>query len=374
MSIPRAGPIRVLALLSCTIAFGFLPALSSQALATRLRFDDIRVPATYPQVKDSPTWSLEAVVVRADDHQRHPLAVFIDGTPETSPRPMLYVARELARRGWTTVAVMRPGYSSSEGKEAPALCGNYVAQANFASQTLRETIRAMSHKPYIDPSQTIVIGHSTGGVGAVATTVNPPDSLVAAISFAGSNGSQYLKGKLDTVCASDDLIKTFATFGRHSSVPMLWIYTQSDHHMGPFLPQAYYKAFTGAGGTVDFEIAPSTGKDGHQLYARPEGVAIWAPYLDNFLSARHLALVSSPLHVTVPDLAPPAALGQSGRAGFANYLAAMPHKAFVMSNSHWGSAWLFNSTKDAVKRAMSHCKSTVGDPCRTVMVDDQPIQ
>jgi hypothetical protein len=55
--------------------------------ATGLLFEDTRVPANYPQVEGSPTWSLEAIVVRADDNQRHPLAAFIDGTPESNPRP-----------------------------------------------------------------------------------------------------------------------------------------------------------------------------------------------------------------------------------------------------------------------------------------------
>jgi hypothetical protein len=47
------------------------------------------IPGWFGAVAGSPTWSLEAVVVRAEDNQRHPLAVFIDGTPEVNPRPML---------------------------------------------------------------------------------------------------------------------------------------------------------------------------------------------------------------------------------------------------------------------------------------------
>jgi dienelactone hydrolase len=198
-------------------------ASSVVAQATGLLFEDTRVSATYPQIKGSPTWSLEAVVVRADDNQRHPLAVFIDGTPERSPRPMLYVARELARRGWTTVAVVRPGYGTSEGNEPP---GDYVSKANFAAQTLRETIRVMGHMPYIDPSRAIAIGHSTGGVGAVALTAHPPPNLVAAISFAGNNGADHSipRPLIQTFGnAADSMLKAFATFGRTSRIPMLWI-------------------------------------------------------------------------------------------------------------------------------------------------------
>jgi hypothetical protein len=69
--------------IGCLSEFSFLfvplVTISVAAQATGLLFDDTKVSANYPQVKGSPTWLLEAVVVRADDTQRHPLAVFIDG-------------------------------------------------------------------------------------------------------------------------------------------------------------------------------------------------------------------------------------------------------------------------------------------------------
>lgn len=351
----------------------FALANSIAARAAGILFEDTRIAANYPQLKGSPTWSLEAVVVRVDDDQRHPLAVFIDGTPESSPRPMLYVARELARRGWTTVAVVRPGYGRSEGKEPG---GDFVSQAKFAAQTLRETMRVMGQMPYIDPSRAIAVGHSTGGVGAVALTAEPPANLVAAISFAGNDGANHgIPAPLIETFgnAADSMLKTFAAFGRTSRVPMLWIYAENDYHMGPPLAQAYYKAFTQAGGQAVFHMAPATppGSDGHRLYSMAEEVPIWTPYLDQFLSDRHLALISPPLDVTLPDVAPPAGLSEGGRNGFAKYLAAMPHKAFAMSHSHWGWAVGRDSTEAAVADAIRFCKGTDADPCRVVMVDDK---
>jgi hypothetical protein len=155
---------------------------------------------------------------------------------------------------------------------------------------------------------------------------------------------------------------------------MLWIYAANDYHMGPALAQAYYKAFTQAGGKAVFDMAPATaaGTDGHQLYSMPDEVAIWTPYLDQFFTAQHLALILPPLTVTVPDVTPPAGLGDSGRQGFATYLAAMPHKAFAMSHSRWGSWTLADSTDAAVAAAMKNCKGTDTDPCKIVMIDDKP--
>jgi len=114
----------------------------------------------------------------------------------------------------------------------------------------------MTSMSYVDPSRSIVVGHSTGGLGAVAATVKPPLNLVAGITFAGNNGSQYDIGKLDSVCDASDLIKAFATLGSGSRIPMLWIYAQNDHRMGPALAERYYQAFSGAGGQADFEMAP----------------------------------------------------------------------------------------------------------------------
>jgi dienelactone hydrolase len=356
----------------CTAAV--VQGFADTAVATSILFQDTTVQATYPQVKGSPTWSLEAVVVRADDNQRHPLAAFIDGTPETTPRPMLYVARELARRGWTTVAVMRPGFGTSQGQEPPDKCnGAFTSLAALSSQTLRETIRFITPMAYIDPSRSMVVGHSSGGLGAVATTVNPPANLVAGINFDGVIGSQYANGKVDTVCESADVTKTFATFGASSRIPMLWIYAQNDPYMGPALAQAFYQAFSGAGGMADFEMAPATpaGTDGHMLYSMPDEVPVWTPYLDKFFAAQNLALISPPLTVTYANVPAPVGLSASGQTGFAGYLTQIPHKAFAMSSSHWGSAWLYDSTADAVKQAMANC-SKGGDTCKVVNIDDQP--
>src|SRR5262249_39200520 len=223
--------------------------------------------------------------------------------PATNPRPMLHVAKELARRGFTAVAVMRPGYGSSEGKELPAECGNYVAQAEFAAQTLRETIRVMGQKAYVDPSRAIAIGHSTGGLGAVAATIRPPANLAAAISFAGNNGSQYFRGKLDPVCNAAELVETFATFGRRSHIPMLWIYGENDHHMGLALAKSYHRALPAGGRRAVFELAPAIGQDDHLLYAMPEAVDVWTHYVDKFLADQGLAPVSQPLAIATPEAA-----------------------------------------------------------------------
>jgi dienelactone hydrolase len=267
--------------------------------------------------------------------------------------------------------VIRPGYGTSEGKEPSQ--GDYVSRSNFAAQTLRETLRVMGQMPYVDPSRAIVIGHSTGGLGAVALAAALPANLVAAINFSGNIGSQYNNGKLDTVSDPGGVLKAFETFGQASRTPMLWIYPENDHHMGPTLAQAYYKTFTDAGGKAVFHMSPATatGTDAHQLYSMPDEVPIWTRYLDQFLSDQHLSVRSSPLTVTLPHVTPPAGLTASGRQAFATYLAALPHKAFAMSSSRWGWTRLADSTAAAEAAALKSCKSADSGPCKIVMIDDK---
>jgi hypothetical protein len=66
---------------------------------------------------------------------------------------------------------------------------------------------------------------------SVALTAQAPSGLVAAISFAGGRGSR----DDDDVCNPDGLVQAFATFGKTSRVPMLWVYATNDLFFGPDL-------------------------------------------------------------------------------------------------------------------------------------------
>ena len=74
----------------------------------------------------------------------------------------------------------------------------------------------------------IAVGHSAGGFASVALSADPPPGLVAAISFAGGRGSRAD----DEVCSEDALVKAFATFGKTSRIPLLWVYAANDRFFG----------------------------------------------------------------------------------------------------------------------------------------------
>lgn len=335
----------------------------------------LRIPA-----KDAGKKGLEAVMVRPAEAGPHPLAVITHGTPraagersEMSPWQMIPQAREFARRGWTTVIVLRRGYGDSGGgyDEDGRACSNrpdYYDSGKESAKDLRESIAYLSKLPEVDASRIMSVGISAGGFATVALTADPPPGLVAAISFAGGRGSK----RPDEVCNPAELIRAFRSFGEKSRTPMLWVYSENDHFFGPQIAQSFFEAFTQAGGKATFIRAAPFRRDGHGLFSLG-GLAIWPSMVDDFLEGQNLMLRTKLLAPPEPpDVSPPAQLKAGGREEFRTFLTLPPYKAFAVSNEgHLGYAFGRRSEKDAQKLAKERCEENAsrGDPCTLVPVD-----
>ena len=357
------------------IYFAVLLFSTSAVRAQDLVENAFRIPT-----KDAGKRGLEAVMVRPNERGPHPLVVLTHGTPrEASDRPgmspwqMVPQAREFARRGWTTVIVMRRGYGDSGGgfDEDARACSrrpDYYDSGKESAKDLRESIAYLSKLPEVDASRIISVGISAGGFANVALTADPPPGLVAAISFAGGRGSR----RPDEVCNPGELIRAFHEFGEKSRIPMLWAYSENDHFFGPQIAQAFYQAFTQAGGKATFIHAAPYRKDGHGLFSLG-GIAIWTIMVDDFLKKQNLVLRANLLSLPEPpDVSAPAQLKVGGREEFRSFLTLPPHKAFAVSTEgHFGYAFGRRSEKDAQKLAMEHCEENVsrGDHCALVPVD-----
>jgi dienelactone hydrolase len=351
------------------------------AMAASLIEESIKLPATFPGTFGTDTLVLDAVVVRLNDEERHPLAVINHGTPrnpsdrkDISPRNFISQAREFARRGWVAVAFTRRGYGKSEGgyAEGNGTCGSaiYEPAGRASADDVREVIRLMSERPYVDATRIISVGRSAGGFATVALAADPPPGLVAAISFAGGRGSSSPDAP---VCNEDNLDAAFATFGKTSRIPMLWVYAENDHYFGPAAAGRFYAAFTGAGGKAKFIAASAFGDDGHGLFSRA-GIPIWSQYVDAFLEEQTLKLVNQPLPIDDTNLAFPEGLSERGKVAFLDFLDAPAHKAFVLSDDGffgWRSGR--NKGEDAVEEATERCKQHTEQPCRAVMIDDKLV-
>jgi len=344
--------------------------------------EEIGLPVLFSSGGQNKAVTLEALVVRPDDGQAHPLAVLNHGAPRDgtdrlgmSPGSMRAQAREFARRGWTTVVFMRRGYGTSGGDyaESSGKCTapDYVSSGLASAEDIRAVIQAMRDRPYVDGSRIISIGRSAGGFATVALSANPPPGLVAAISFAGGRGSV----RPDEVCVPDKLVGAFATFGRTSRIPMLWVYAENDHFFGPALAGRLYSAFTGAGGHAQFIAASTFGDDGHSLFSE-KGLPIWSRYVDDFLAQQNLKLVNQLLPGwDAASVQYPRGLNAKGKESYLKYLEASDHKAFVMSSDgHFGWRSGQKTSDDALKDATAYCKKDNKTACYAVMIDDQPAK
>jgi dienelactone hydrolase len=351
--------------------------LAFPATAAALIEEPVTLKASFPALLGSGSTDLDALVIRPNDGERHPLAVFNHGAPRDaadrsrmSPRELRAEAREFARRGWVAVVFMRRGYGASEGAyaESNGPCGrvDYTASGRASAQDIREAIRLMRQRPYVDGTRIISVGVSAGGFATVALAADPPPGLVAAISFAGGRGSIGP----DEVCDPPALVQAFAGFGRTARLPMLWVYAENDHFFGPALARQLYAAFTGAGGKAEFIAAPAFGEDGHQLFSRA-GMPIWSAYVDAFLAAQKLKLRDEPLPFE-PDVTYPAGLGTRSKAAFLDYLDASGHKAFALSaDGHYAWRSRRDSAAEAEDQALEACRKLAGQPCRLVMADEE---
>jgi dienelactone hydrolase len=276
---------------SLALLFFFAGLLQAQDLVE----SEFRIP-----MKEAGKKGLDAVMVRPNEPGPHPLAVLAHGSPREasdragmSPWQMVPQAREFARRGWTTVIVLRRGYGDSGGsfeEDARACSGrpDFYDAGKESAKDLRAAIAYISALPEVDPSRIISVGVSAGGYATVALTADPPPGLLAGISFAGGRGSR----KPDEVCHPDELIRSFHDFGEKSRLPMLWVYSQNDHFFGPQIALNFYQAFTQAGGKASFIQAAPFRHDGHTLFSLG-GIPIWTVMVDNFLKGQNLTLRST---------------------------------------------------------------------------------
>jgi dienelactone hydrolase len=349
-----------------------------QTAAQTIVTQELRIPT-----KGTGSKGLDALMVRPNEPGPHPLALFTHGTPREptdrsgmTPFGLQPQAMEFARRGWTVVVVLRRGFGDSGGSydEESHSCANpdYVGATKESVVDLRAAVAYLATLPEIDASRMISVGISTGGLAMVGLTADPPPGLLAAISFAGGRGSRAP----DMVCNPDALVDAFATFGKKSRIPMLWVYSQNDHFFGPQLAQRFHQAFTRAGGNATFILAPPFSRDGHHLFSR-SGVSIWAPMVDTFLQSQNLTLRATLLPLPEPpNIEPPSGLPDRARAEFRNYLTLPPHKALATSEQgHYGLSFGRRTDKDAENKALDNCKEAAPkkDRCKTAMLGDTRI-
>lgn len=353
------------------IALAVLCAMVSVARADGIVREDLRIPMASAGPR-----GLEAMLVRPSGTRQYPLALISHGAPRDaskragmSPNRLYPQALEFARRGFAALVVMRRGYGDSDGRyaEDSGACArrNYLTTATASAADLRAAIEAMKNRADVTTQGMIAVGISAGGFASVALSADPPPGLAAVISFAGGRGSRAD----NDVCDEPSLVGAFATLGKTSRTPMLWVYAENDKYFGPGLAHRMHAAFTASGGRAQLTDAPAFGRDGHTLFSAA-GASIWTPMVDTFLREQNLGTRDL---ITAPGAAlpPPRQLREKGQAGFAAYLGRAPHKAFAVSpRGYFAYRGGLRTIAEARDATLAACAKYAPD-CTLYAVDDE---
>ena len=191
-------------------------------------------------------------------------------------------------RGYAVVLPLRRGYGETGGPwvEQYGSCArpDYFHSGLRAAEDIRATIDFMRQQPFIQPTRTIVVGHSAGGWAADAlSSLNPP-GVAGLISFAGGRGGhQTDKAAINGNCGPQALVSGAGRYGATARQPMLWIYSNNDTFFDAPLARQMADAYKAAGGKLDFEQVAAYGSDGHGLVTEPGAMPIWVPLVEKFL-------------------------------------------------------------------------------------------
>lgn len=272
------------------VALAGVLALPAFVLAPAARAADVREEVVRAFVDGH---AIEVTLYRPAGPGPHPLAVLSHGSPRSAAarRQEGRIRFEtqghaFVAKGFAVAVPTRRGYGESGGEwaEGYGRCDDpdYEAAGRASARDLRAAIDALRGDAGIDTGRIVLVGQSAGGWASLAAASEPLPGLAAVVNFAGGRGS---RGP-DDVCGEERLVVAAAAYGRSSSAPQLWVYTENDRFFRPALSRRMHEAFVASGGRAKYVLAPAFGTDGHAYFAR--ATAHWMPEVDAFLASQGL--------------------------------------------------------------------------------------
>jgi dienelactone hydrolase len=347
--------------LLCLFVVAFAqPVRAQDAVPSRLP-EFVQEATLLPVTIGGATFRLEVLVVRSRTATgRLPIALVTHGKP--GPRDDLAtihattyrgIARDLARRGWLAVVVVRRGYGFSEGSlpQFGDCRSGYDLARMFRTEALdlAGVLSVVANRPDADATRAIAVGVSAGGAATLAFAASAPANLKAVINVSGGLRN-------DTCPYEGRLVETVAGFGRTTKIPTLWVYARNDRLFGPDLVEKMRAAFVSAGGDARLSMVDPLGDDGHALFNLTEGRTRWYAALDAFL--RDVGLPTLGDHETEAVMALGLEAGQ--RPSVARYLAVPGEKALARPVGGGKLTWFLGQSDVATARrlALELCEKT----------------
>jgi dienelactone hydrolase len=241
-------------------------------------------------------------VFKPEGNGPFPLVVFMHGRAGTQEArtnlqyPILPGhAAYWMRKGFAVIAPFRPGYGATGGPDMER-SGNSITKdgrcigdhqykevAANAARPIRDLIGWAKTQSWVNPQKIILVGQSVGGLTAVALGANPPSGVLAYINFVGGTGGDPIRNPGKS-CFPEVLTELYASFGKTTKIPNLWLYAENDEYWGPNAPIEWHQAFAANGGSGKFIMTtPVPGYGGHSLLQR--GGRLWADHTDPFVKS-----------------------------------------------------------------------------------------
>ena len=275
------------------LGFAFCCAASQARAAVREQYLSLAVPITDASGTTSSyavQLTLHADAARAP--RPRPLAVVLHGrAPDAGGRLALGRAqfpatvKWLTQRGYTVAVPTRVGYGITGGPdlEASGTCyrRTYAPGLNAATTQALAVINTLRQRPDVARTGTVLIGHSYGGIVALATAARQPAGIAAVINVSGGAGGDPQQRPAQP-CSVPELGQQLRQYGSTSRTPTLWLYASNDRFFGTAAPQQWLNAYRQTGGVAQFADVGPRGVDGHTLFTHFPTVwqAQAAPFLD----------------------------------------------------------------------------------------------
>lgn len=195
------------------------------------------------------------------------------------PQPEYRVlAAWLVGRGFAVVVPERTGHGATGGPylEDQGGCADadYMRAGGGTADSIAAVLAFMRAQPFVRKDGAVVIGHSAGGLGALALAARNIEGLARIVVFAPGRGGRA-DDRPNNVCAPERLVAASSRFGRGARVPVTWIVARNDTYFPPDLSQRMADAFRSGGGRVDFRVLPAFGGEGHALVEREGAARVW---------------------------------------------------------------------------------------------------
>ena len=216
-----------------------------------------------------------AILFRPDGKGPFRLALIAHASPPTRqerakmPQPEYpALAAALVARGFAVVIPQRLGHGKTGGPylEDPEGCdnGEYALSAQATGEAISSAINFMRAQSFIRKDAAVIVGHDSGGWGALSLADQSPKNIAAIVVFSPGRGGRK-DNRASSVCAPDKLIAAVTDFAEGAKVPVTWFVAQNDSVFTPEFSKQMADAFAEDSDKIDFQIVASYGDEGHAL-------------------------------------------------------------------------------------------------------------